>query len=502
MVRRQTRDIPEASAEEALVMIVDRRSMQRIEDDLKIVEEEMELVGQQRSDQKNKRHSKAKQRNHLKKQVRFKSPSSDDPASRSLRHIPDDTIIDLGGATHLTKPKYGTEEYRRSQKAAFEKSDAEKRARLMESLRRLENLTAQTSTYDAPKGNLASQITTTAEQDTQSEESEESDYEEYLGISSVSAQPASKATPRADELSLREINRLENERQTLEVPVQLQPVQPEVPRAPDSKQAPDPELAQEILRRRAGIGTIQPLGREDEVNADAVLVTPDSPDGFPEYVWQYYVFGAYEGIEGIAMDEHGAHGIFLHEQNARNRVGEAVVKFSNAYRVAHEAAVAAEDETRIAQLGDLEDCRIRWNKKTGEQVVEFPAASCRVWIETKRIRAKTKAEKKVSAPAKFYVARYRRTMPDGSVRTSSLDDAVPCTCPLLANEKACEIMGDWYGEHMKDGYLDMQKDAFDLEVDRLGEEGRWDMEETLNVPGGEERMEVWVEERKVKGPRN
>jgi hypothetical protein len=492
MIRRQSSDAAEDKVAELLGLIVDRKTMQQIEDELKKIDDDIEVIGRERLDQSNKRGAR-KPSTKPKKRVRLESAKGGDS-------------VDLGGTAcpaRSARPKFGTEEYRKSQSDAYWNGQAKKEESLRERIEEYDNRTAESRAADSSLNNAgAAQPPEAREQDGESEVSEEDEgFDIYPGTDSASARPATEPASKANEISLKEINRLEEERVQQDVLAIPHPAVPTAVKAGASTQAPDHALAETMTRRHMGLPD-----EEVERALDAESETSEDSDASPEYVNKYYVHAMYQGVRELADHTEYSFGFCYKEENASALVRKAAWEFS-AFRAREIAdATEAEDEEWLARLGDPKAGSIKCDLGTGEQIIKYPASSCRIWIEKKLCVAKSKEDREVGRPFKYYVAFHDRkvTYPDGreETETGSAVDQVVCTCAALANREAMKIMLEWYGQHLEDGYLAMQRDALELECDRLGENGWWSLEESVVVEGARDEMRVWVEGRRSKGGSN
>ena len=495
MVRRQTHDVTDDFVESHLGMLIDRKDRQKMDDELKIVDEELDIVGNERRRDKSKTQIK-------KKKVRFVSPDAQGGASRPRARIPGGTVNNLAAPSKVARPKFGTEEYRQSQSDAYWKSQKQKEDALREKLNNFDQPDAQTTSDGATSVEESTgKALGPTEEDAQSEVSEEDagwQMSANMGVSST--QPVSKATPAAMEISLGEMQRLDEERKQQEVLALPQPVPKATDSAPASGQAPDTALAEKMRRAHLGI----PEQEETfEILSDAESETSEnSDDSDVQMVINYVVYGRYTGVAELEDCAKYRLGRFLKKDNAETLIGEKVVEFCSARMRDIAAATDAGDEERLAQLGDPEAGTLKHDMKTKEQIVEYPASSCRIGMGMERVEARSRAEKEAVVATSTFVALYKRTMPDGSIDTPSWDELVTCSGPngvWLANKEACRIMGDWYAEHMKHGYLAMQRDALEEKMQDLGDEGLFEEEDEFSVPGGEEKMEVWVDWKRNRG---
>jgi hypothetical protein len=499
MVSRQTYDVPAERMEENLGLFVDRRSIQRMDDELEKIEREMESVGNQRLEMSQKRGTRG--RGH-KKKVRFAFADTDRQASKPRPRTLDANVIDLPQKPKVARPKFGTEEYRQSQSAAYWKSEAEKETILREKLKTFDELTTEPLAEDADRMGATTQVTNEAEEDVQSEVSEEDEgFETYSHIESVSTPLMSMPLQKTTDASLVNQDTLDEQCKEQDILALPDRTLNGADRATASTQGPDLALAEQMRKAHLGI----PDQDEDENSSDVESDTTwDSSDSEMQMVNNYVVYGQYTGIAELEDCAKYRLGRFLNKDNAEALIREKVVEFCDARKRDINEAIAADDEAWLARLGDPEEGLLKHTMKTKEQVVEFPASTCRIWMEVKRVEAKTSAEKEAVAAVSTntYVALFERTLPDGSKETPSWDELVTCSGPngvWLANQEACRIMSRWYGEHMKDGYLAMQEAALEEKVQELGEEGLFDEEEKFQVPGGKESMRVWVDWKRNKG---
>jgi hypothetical protein len=500
MVSRQTYDVPAERMEENLGLFVDRRSLQRMDDELERIETEMESVGYQRREESTKRGTRG--RSH-KKKVRFAFADTDREASKPRPRTLDTNIIDLPQKSEVARPKFDTEENRQSQSAAYWKSEAEKETILREKLKTFDELTTEPLVKDVDRMSAAAQIMNKAEEDLQSEVSEEDEgFEMYSRIESASLPSMSKPLPKTTDASLADQDTLDEQCKGQEILALPDPISKAANHAPASAQAPDLALAEQMRRAHLGI----PEQDENiETLSDAGSNTSgESGDEEAQMVNNYIVYGCYTGISELEDCTPYRMGRFLRKENAEALIGEKVIEFCSARKRDIMAAAEKEDEEWLTRLGDPEDGTLKHNMKTKEQFVEFPASSCRLWMEMERVKAKSRAEREtvVSMCTNTYVALFERTFADGSKETPSWDELITCGGPngvWFANQEACRIMSRWYGEHMKDGYLAMQEAALEEKVRELGEEGLFDEEEEFQVPGGKESMRVWVDWKRNKG---
>ena len=454
MVSRQTSDVPAERMEEKLGLFIDRKSLQRLDDELESVETEMEIV-------RTLRYEKSTHRGTREKKEKVRSASSDVDGGASKPR----PRIDLPEKEKVARPKFGTDEYRQNQSATYWNSEARKEAILKEKLKNFDEVTTEPSAENVDTMNAATQVTNEAEKNVQSEVSEEDDdWEMYPQMESIS-----KAADRA----------------------------------PACAQAPDMALAEKM--RRAHLG-IPEQDDDDETISDAGSDTSGkSGDGEAQMVNNYVVYGSYTGIAELEDCATYRLGRFLKKENAETLIGEKVVEFCDTRKRDIASATEAKDEEWLARLGDPEEGKLKHDMKTKEQIVEFPASTCRIWMEMERVEARSREERKAASAmsTNTYVALFERTFSDGSKETPSWDELVTCSGPngiWLANREACRIMGRWYSEHMKDGDLAMQEAALEEKVRELGEEGLFDEEEDFQVPGGgKESMRVWVDWKRNRG---
>ena len=500
MASRQTYDVPAERMEENLGLFVDRRNLQRMDDELENIEREMESVGNQRLEMSQKRGTRGKRH---KKKVRSAFANTEREASQPRPRTLDANVIDLPQKPKLARPKFGTEEYRQSQSAAYWKSEAQKETILREKLKTFDGLTTEPLAEDADKMGATTQVTNEAEEDVQSEVSEEDGgFEMYSRIESVSTPLMSKPLPKTTDASL--VNQETPDEQCKEQEVLALPnlIPKPADRAPASAQAPDLALAEKM--RRAYIGIPEQDDNVETLSNAGSDMSGESGDGEARTVNNYVVYGCYMGIAELEDCTAYRLGRFLKKENAETLIGEKVIEFCNARKRDIMEATAAEDEEWLTRLGDLEEGTLEHDMKTKEQFVEFPASSCRIWMEMERVEAKSRAEREAaeSMCTNTYAALYERTFADGSKETPSWDELVTCSGPngvWLANQEACRIMSRWYGEHMKDGYLAMQQTALEEKVRELGEEGLFDEEDDFQVPDGKESMRVWVDWKRNRG---
>lgn len=371
---------------------------------------------------------------------------------------------------------------------------------MREQLRKFDEPAAGLSLDDAIGEQIPGHAAKIGEDDEQSEVSEEdAGGEMYAGIESASIRPVSRPASNGKEISLAEMNRLDAERKQQEQMARPHVSQPEHMDGSVSAQAPDPALAAQM--RRAQLGIPEQEVENPSATASDTSETEDD-DASVQMVNNYIVYGLYQGVpelEDYAMYRLGR---FLKRDNAEALIGEKVVEFCDARKRDMAEATAAEDEAWLARLGDPDAGTLRHDIKTKAQVVQFPASSCHIWLEKEEVEAKSRAEKRACAPRNNYEALYQRTMADGSVQTPSWEEVVSCTSAAKANQEAVRVMGDWYAEHMKDGYLAMQRDALVRHAEALGEEGCFAEEESFQVPGGKETMRVWVGVKRMRGACN
>lgn len=498
MVRRQTHDVPDVSMESHLEMLIGRKDRQKMDDELQTVDEELDIVGNERRHDRNKTQIRKK-----KKEVRFVSPDAQAGAPRPRARIPRGIGNNLAAPSKVARPKFGTEEHRQSQSDAYWESQKQKEDALREKLNNLDLPDAQTSSDGATAvEESAGKAMGPTEEDARSEVSEEdAGWETFANMGVSSTLPVWNAGPAAMEISLEEMQRLDEERkQQQEVLALPQPVPKATESAPAPGQAPDAALAEKMRRAHLGI----PEQEETfEVLSDAESETSqNSDDSEVQMVINYVVYGRYTGVAELEDCAKYRLGRFLKKDNAETLIGEKVVEFCRARVRDIAAATDAGDEERLAQLGDPEAGTLKHDMKTKEQIVEYPASSCRIGMETERVEARSRAEKDAVVATSTFVALYKRTMPDGSIDTPSWDELVTCSGPngvWLANKEACRIMGDWYAEHMRDGYLAMQRAALEEKVRELGDDGLFEEEDEFSVPGGEEKMHVWVDWKRNRG---
>jgi hypothetical protein len=496
MVRRQTREVPDDFVESHLGMLIDWKDRQKMADELKIVDEELDIVGNERRRDRNKTQIRKK------KEVRFVSPDAQGGTSTPRARIPGGNVNNLAAPSKVTRPKFGTEEYRQSQSDAYWKSQKQREDALLEKLNNFDRPNAQTTSDGATVvEKSAGKAMCPTEEDAPSEVSgEDAGGEMFANMGVSSSQPVSKAAPAAMEISLEEMQRLDEERKQQEMLALPQPVPKATDGARASGQAPDAALAEKMRRAHLGI----PEQEESfEILSDAESETSEnSDDSDVQMVINYVVYGRYTGVAELEDCAKYRLGRFLKKDNAETLIGEKVVEFCSARMRDIAAATEAGDEERLAQLGDPEAGTLKHDMKTKEQIVEYPASSCRIGMELERVEARSRAEKEAVVATTTFVALYQRTMSDGSIETPSWDELVTCSGPngvWLANKEACRIMGDWYAEHMKDGYLAMQRDALEEKVQELGDEGLFEEEDEFAVPGGVEKMEVWVDWKRNRG---
>ena len=500
MVSRQTYDVPAERMEENLGLFVDRRSLQRMDDELEHIEKEMESVGYQRREESTKRGTRG--RGH-KKKVRFAFANTDREASKPRSRTPDANVIKLPQKPKVARPKFGTEEYRQSQSAAYWKSEAQKETILREKLKTFDQLTTEPLAEDADRMGATTQVMDEAEEDVQSEVSEEDEgFEIYSRIESVSTPSMSKPLQKTTEALLVDQDTLDERCKEQEVLALPDPVPKAADRVPASAQAPDLALAERMRRAHLGI----PEQDENvETLSDADSDTSGESDGEDaQMVNNYIVHGSYTGIAELEDCTPYRLGRFLKKENAEALIGEKVIEFCSARKRDIMTAAEKEDEEWLTKLGDPEEGTLKHDMKTKEQIVTFPASSCHIWMEMKRVEARSRAEREVaeSMCTNTYVALFERTFSDDSKETPSWDELITCSGPngiWLANQEACRIMSHWYGEHLKDGELAMRRDTLEEKVRDLGEENLFDREEDFEVPGGKESMRVWVDWKRNKG---
>lgn len=468
MTRRQAEDVVDddwADEKLNLGILIDRKSLQKMDDEIKAVTSEAKQLGAQRRDAHNK--------------YRKKRPK------KAVKVLKKKTVTHSAKGSELARPKMGTEEYRKSQQDAYWKSQGVREDALREQLDRFHQLEPATRTTHegGPQA---------IEDDAQSEVSEEDDGFEMYANFGLCSQPAPKPLSTTTKVSLDEMQRLDETRKAQEA---LEP--PQLPKATGtakgSGQAPDAALAEKMRMRQLGI----PGQKDVAVLSDSESETSEDSDNSEEqFVINYTVYGQYTGVPAFEDCAKYRFERYLNEENAAIRIGEIVVEFCNARNKEIETATAAGDERWLARLGKPKSGWLKIDFETGEQIMDYPGGpSCRIWKEMGRVKAKTRQERESIVPTTTYVALFERRLPDGSTDTASLDELVFCTGAnglWLANQEAARIMGVWYAEHLQDGNLAMYMDDLEEKVEALGEEGRFCEE----IAFKEDRMKVYVEAKR------